>query len=230
MFQSLRSLLCFAFLLGISIPAVEAATWQEHKIAGFKAFDKGDYADAVVQFEAALTIAYEHEATARDLGGLLENLATAFLADGQPQHAWEAVERWDRILAESADEPWVLEQQRVREKLGPLIREALGEPEPPRKPEGTAAATPAPPGSGDYAIHLESVQIEDNVRPSWAELKAAHPSQLAGKSLLVKPVDLGERGIFYRILAAHFADSAEAENVCRELKGLGQYCAVLSLE
>jgi SPOR domain len=77
---------------------------------------------------------------------------------------------------------------------------------------------------------LESLKIKDNVLSSWAELQATYPSQLGGKSLVVKQVDLGEQGTFSRVLAAPFTSSESAEKICEELKDLGQYCAILSLE
>ncbi len=81
-----------------------------------------------------------------------------------------------------------------------------------------------------YAIHLVSLENENKSQASWAQLKATYPSLLVNKALVVRQVDLGDQGIFYRILAASFADSAVARKVCRELEGLGQYCAVLPLE
>jgi cell division septation protein DedD len=85
-------------------------------------------------------------------------------------------------------------------------------------------------GRRGYAIHLVSLAVENNVNSSWHQLNAAYPSQLTGRVLVVKQVDLGDQGTFNRILAAPFADSADAEKACSELEGLGQFCAVLSLE
>ncbi len=234
MFHSLKPLLCVVCFLCLSIPGVQGATWPEYKIAGFSAFDNGDYRGSVEQFEAALTTAYDEQAPAQDLGAILENLATAYFAVGRHKDARDSIERWDKILAQSANEPWVPEHQIVRAPLARLIIEARDKTqsrtEPSRDAELAAVATIAPPTSGDYAIHLESAGIESNVQSSWDQLKATYPAQFADKSLLVKPVDLGDRGIFYRILAAAYADSADADNVCRELEAFGQYCAVYSLE
>ena len=234
MFYSLKPLLCVVGFLCLSIPGVQGATWPEYKIAGFSAFDNGDYRGAVEQFEAALTIAYDEQAPAQDLGAILENLATVYFTVGRHQDAWASIERWDKILAQSANEPWVPEQQIVRDPLARLIIGARDKTqsrtEPSRDAELAAVATVAPPTPGDYAIHLESAGIESNVQSSWDQLKATYPAQFADKSLLVRQVDLGDRGIFYRILAAPYADSADAGNVCRELEAFGQYCAVYSLE
>ena len=224
---SLFSIACFLF---VSLSGAGAATWHEYRMAGFRAYGDGDYTGAVEQFEAALAVAYEEQAPPDHLGAILENLAVAFLAAGQPRRAWEAIERWDKILAASANEPWVPQHQKVRNDLAPLILEALAQHDSPPNAEPSAEVAEVQPKSGDYAIHLESLKVKDSIRSSWAELKAAYPSQLPDKSLVVKPVDLGEQGMFYRILAAPFASSEEAKKVCRELRGLGQYCAVVLLE
>jgi cell division septation protein DedD len=93
-----------------------------------------------------------------------------------------------------------------------------------------AASSPAAPTPGDYAIHLESAGSESSVQSSWDQLRATYPAQIADKSLLVREVDLGDRGVFYRILAGPFADASAADTACRKLEGLGQYCAVYSFE
>jgi hypothetical protein len=232
-FHSLKTVLCVACLLYLWIPGVHAATWQEHKTAGFSAFDNGDYAAAVEQLKVALTIAYEEQTPPQVLGSILENLATAFLAADQPQRAGEAIERWDKILAESADEPWAPEQQTVRDNLAQLVIEALARTEPTSISPDTDLAIDAassPPAPVGYAIHLESVKTRENVQPSWNQLKATYPFLLADTALVVTEVDLGDQGTFYRILAASFAKSADAEKACREFERLGQYCDTLSLE
>lgn len=230
MLHRLTALLWAAYLLCVTFSAVEAATWHEYRLAGFKAFGDGDYTGAVEQFEIALVVAYEEHAPPDHLAAILENLATAFLAAGRPERAWEAIERWDKILAASADEPWVPEHQKVRDELAPRILEALALRESPRNVEPSANATTVATELGDYAVHLESLKFQEGIQPSWTELKATYPSQLSDKSLVMTEVDLGEQGIFYRILAAPFASSEEAKRVCSELRGLGQYCAVVLLE
>jgi len=233
-FHGLKSLLCAICLLSLSVPGAQGATWPEYKIAGFRAFNGGDYRGALEQFESALILAHDQGASAKDLGGILENLATVYFAIGRPQDARGSIEQWDKLMAQSAGEVWVSEQMTIRDPLARLIAETLdqtqGRTEPLRDAESAAVATIAPPTSGDYAIHLESAEIESNVQSSWDHLKATYPAQFANKSLLVREVDMGDRGTFYRILAGPYADASDADTVCRELEGHGQYCAVQSLQ
>ena len=229
MFHCLKTFCSLAVFLCLSFSGAEAAAWDSYRLAGFRAYGDGDYARSVEQFEAALVVAYEEQAPPDHLGAILENLATSFLAAGQPQRAWEAIERWDKILAASADKPWVPQHKKVRNDLAPLILEALAQRDSPPSTEPSVEAAGGQPTSGDYAIHLESLKVKDNAEPSWAELKANYPAQLSDKSLVVRPIDLGEQGTFFRILAAPFASSEEAQKACRQLRGLGQYCAVVVL-
>ena len=234
MFHNLKPLLYGACVLCLSIQGAQAAGWREHKFAGFNAFDNGDLTSAVEHFEAALTTAYEEQVAAQDIGPILENLATAYFAVGRHEDARDSIERWDKVLAQSANKSWAPEQQNFRDQLAHFIFES------PDKTEGkaglptssalAAAATKAPLTPGDYAIHLASLGVENNVDSSWHQLNAAYPSQLTGRTLVVKQVDLGDQGTFNRILAAPYADSADAEKACSELEGLGQYCVVLPLE
>jgi hypothetical protein len=165
---------------------------------------------------------------------LRSTLATAYFAVGRHKEARDSFERWDKILAQSADTPWVSEQRNFRDQLAHFIIEPRdkteGKAEVPASSKLASAATNAAMKSGDYAIHLVSLGVEKNVNSSWHQLSAAYPSQLNGRTLVVKQVDLGDQGTFNRILAAPFADSADAEKACGELEGLGQYCVVLALE
>ena len=62
---------------------------------------------------------------AQDIGPILENLATAYFAVGRHKDARDSIERWDKILAQSADKPWVSEQQNFRDQLAHFIIEPL---------------------------------------------------------------------------------------------------------
>ena len=233
-YRRLKPLLCVICLLALSIPGAQAAIWPQYKIAGFKAFEQGNHADALEYFESALILAYFERAPAKDLGGVLENLATVYFALGNPLDAWGSIEQWDYLMAQSRGQAWVSEQKSIRDPLARLISEALDQAqvrtESSHDVAPAAASSPSAPTPGDYAIHLESAEAESNVRSSWDRLRATYPAQIADKSLLVKQIDLGDRGVFYRILAGPFADASAADTACRELEGLGQYCAVYSLE
>ena len=86
----------------------------------------------------------------------------------------------------------------------------------------TAARTP----SGAYVVQVAALKVRDGARSAWARLQRAHPGLLGDKQLTVKKVDLGARGIFYRVRAGFFADRAGASALCRALKARQQDCLV----
>ncbi len=104
----------------------------------------------------------------------------------------------------------------------------------PAAPEPAATAVPAPPvqtaartPSGAYVVQLAALRVRADTRPAWTRLQRAHPMLLGDKELTVQEVDLGERGIFYRVQAGLFPDRAGASALCRALKARQQDCLVV---
>jgi hypothetical protein len=100
--------------------------------------------------------------------------------------------------------------------------------------EPAAAAVPAPPvqtavrtPSGAYVVQLAALRARAGTRPAWTRLQRAHPMLLGDKELTVQEIDLGERGIFYRVQAGFFPDRAGASALCRALKARQQDCLVV---
>jgi hypothetical protein len=131
----LRALACVVFLSclgsGPSGPAPAlAATWQDVRDAGFRAFSDTDYLEAARLLEKALAGAREDQASAEDRGVILHRLTTAYFAARFFRRARASIVRWDEILVAAAGEPWA-EQQRVdRDVLAVLVSEVMGEPIP----------------------------------------------------------------------------------------------------
>jgi cell division septation protein DedD len=93
----------------------------------------------------------------------------------------------------------------------------------PAPPVQTAARTP----SGAYVVQLAALRARAGTRPAWTRLQRAHPMLLGDKELTVQEIDLGERGIFYRVQAGFFPDRAGASALCRALKARQQDCLVV---
>jgi hypothetical protein len=277
--KPLACFVCLVCLWAGTQPAL-AATWQEHRDAGFVAFANADYMVSAEHLEKALATAHEGQASAQERGVILEKLTTSYLAARWFRRARNSISQWDGILETSPGEPWAFRQRIDRDRLALLVSEVLGDTEPeatsslaapsyetaevppeelgeapPFEPEvdvpfvpdvelpiglavdqpfeaikETSAALPADPAAGGYAIHLVSLANQESVDGSWAVLQESYPDILAGKDLAVRQIDLGDRGIFYRIHAGPFSASAKAEMTCEELRSLQQYCAVVDLD
>lgn len=144
----LACLLCvLAFSAGTQ--AAAAATWQEQRDAGLRAFADADYAGAAERLATALTAARDHQASPEEEGAILERLTTAYFAVRLFSRAEDAIAEWDAILAASADEPWAVRQRGQRDVLSNLVAEVRGQTEP-ETPPG-ASPPDAPPASESTA-------------------------------------------------------------------------------
>ena len=99
----------------------------------------------------------------------------------------------------------------------------------PAAPARVAAVNPtqpAPAASGGYLVQVSSQKNEADAQASYRALQGKFPSVLGPHSSLVKRVDLGEKGVYYRAFAGPFGSSEEAAQVCSNLKSAGGQCFV----
>jgi hypothetical protein len=266
------SLLMLVVLVFVCAWAGEAhaARWEDHRAAALRAVDEIDYQKAIEQFEAAIYYAQEMPAAGRDIAGLWGDLTAAYFADERYRRVWDAIARWDKVLIANAGQPWVREQQTMRDRMTRLLfertREASAEGAGVEQQSGDLAPGPTDPPAansslalapaegpteapaegpteapaegpteapaeltiepGRYGIHLASFSNEANALSGWAALKARYPDHLNSKTYALRLADLGDRGIFVRLIAWPFPDSASARAVCADLQRRAQYCAV----
>lgn len=84
-----------------------------------------------------------------------------------------------------------------------------------------AAAVPAPTAAslpGRIQVRLGSLRSPEAAKEEWTRLKHEHADLLGNLSAVAVRTDLGEKGIYYRIEAGPFADTAAAEKLCGEMK------------
>ena len=81
--------------------------------------------------------------------------------------------------------------------------------------------------TGAFLVQLAALRSRDGARPAWTRMQKAHPALLGDRELTIQEVDLGERGIFYRIQVGFFAERAGARDLCAALKARGQDCLVV---
>jgi SPOR domain len=99
---------------------------------------------------------------------------------------------------------------------------------PPGKPAPPQPAPPKTPatGAGGARLQLGSVRSEDAARQDWERIKRKNTDLLGALSATPIRADLGDKGIYYRILTAPVADQAAAERICSELKQRSVGCIV----
>ena len=92
-------------------------------------------------------------------------------------------------------------------------------------PTRVAALPPAAEG-GHYAVQLSSQRSEAEAHASFRAVQQKYPTVLAGREALVRRVDLGSRGIYYRAQVGPFPTLEEANRMCNALKAAGGQCII----
>ena len=95
--------------------------------------------------------------------------------------------------------------------------------------EGTATSVrpePVTPNGGGYLVQVSSQKNEADAYASYRALQNNFPSALGPRAPLIKRVDLGDKGVFYRAMVGPFSTTEEAALFCGSLKSLGAQCLV----
>ena len=95
---------------------------------------------------------------------------------------------------------------------------------PPAKPVvAEAAPPPAAASAGAFVLQIGAYKSEDEAKAAWAGYERKHPL-VGGYPTDVQRVDLGDKGVWYRLRIGSFADKAAAGAVCDKLKADGGGC------
>jgi cell division septation protein DedD len=93
-------------------------------------------------------------------------------------------------------------------------------------PEPKPVPEPAPAARQDYMVQLAASRSRALARGVYARLQTEYDDLLGRRDPFILRVDLGDRGIFYRVNVAGFATKAAADSFCTDLKKRGQDCLV----
>jgi cell division septation protein DedD len=104
--------------------------------------------------------------------------------------------------------------------MAALLRQVAGPEAKPEKPKSAAAA------SAGVRVQLGSLRSEAAAHEEWQRLLHRNHDLLGRLSATTRRADLGERGVYYRILAGPVGDLAAAERLCGELKARSVGCLV----
>ena len=85
--------------------------------------------------------------------------------------------------------------------------------------------TGAPAVSGPQpSIHLASYRSTKQAERGWAQLRRAHPDLLGDLNFTVMEINLGSKGIFFRLIAGPVSSNQGAKDICDKLKSRRQFC------
>jgi cell division septation protein DedD len=116
--------------------------------------------------------------------------------------------------------------------VAPRPQQAAPAPTPAPAAPVTRPAAPAPqvaaaPAAGGIRIQLASVRSQADAQREWERLRRQHGDVLGNLTASFPTVDLGDRGMFWRIQAGGFASADAAQAACAALRARGAGCNVV---
>lgn len=108
----------------------------------------------------------------------------------------------------------------------PLTQLAMNKAAPPVKTTPPSSAVSASTGNqGASYVQFAAVKSDADARANWAKLQGKYPA-LKSLTLRVQKVDLGAKGVFYRVQGGPVAAS-NAQSICGQVKQGGGQCIVI---
>ena len=80
--------------------------------------------------------------------------------------------------------------------------------------------------AGGWRVQVASVKNEDVAKSTWARLQSAHGDVMASLRMQAVRVDLGDKGVWYRVQAGPL-DEKQAQSVCSTLKTRKADCVLV---
>jgi hypothetical protein len=80
--------------------------------------------------------------------------------------------------------------------------------------------------TGGWRVQVASVKNEDVAKSTWARLQSAHGDVMANLRMQAVRVDLGDKGVWYRVQAGPL-DEKQAHSICGTLKGRKTDCVAV---
>ncbi len=104
----------------------------------------------------------------------------------------------------------------------------VAQPKPVAEPKPVAAPKPVARSAGrqDYMVQLAASRSRALARGVYSNLQKNYNDLLGRRDPLILRVDLGDKGIFYRVNVPGFANRTAAAAFCANLKKRGQDCLV----
>ncbi|MBF0323662.1 SPOR domain-containing protein [Magnetospirillum moscoviense] len=108
----------------------------------------------------------------------------------------------------------------------PILPKAMpAAPAPAPVPAPAPAVAKAAPAGGDYLIQLGALRSAPDAEKEWSRIQKANADLLGTLKSDVVRVELGEKGIFWRLRAGPLSEAA-AKQMCTELKARNQGCII----
>jgi cell division septation protein DedD len=83
-----------------------------------------------------------------------------------------------------------------------------------------------PANDGGYVVQVSAERSDATAQSSFKTLQSRYPHVLGDRSPLIRRVELGKRGVFYRAQIGPFDTVEQAKQLCARLKSAGGHCMV----
>jgi cell division septation protein DedD len=80
--------------------------------------------------------------------------------------------------------------------------------------------------TGTHVVQLTSQKSEAEAQASFKAIQSRYPSVLGAWQPMIRRIDLGSRGTYYRAQIGPFASAEQANEMCSSLKAAGGQCIV----
>jgi hypothetical protein len=81
-------------------------------------------------------------------------------------------------------------------------------------------------GNGAYAVQVSSQRSEAEAQASFRALQSRFSNVLGNQPSIIRRVDLGSKGVYYRAMVGPFDSSNQASDLCSSLKAAGGDCVI----
>jgi cell division protein FtsN len=115
-----------------------------------------------------------------------------------------------------------------QEAVAPEVSKAAPPPEPGLNSAAPQQSTTVSATTGSFLVQMGAAKNEASANEDIARLAKKYPDILAGLSGAVIRVDLGDKGVWYRMRVGPFASRREASAVCGQLKAVDVGCFVVT--
>lgn len=79
---------------------------------------------------------------------------------------------------------------------------------------------------GVYVVQIAAVKSESRAKDEWNRLQSRHVELLGDMNLMLQRVELGDRGVFFRMQTGPFPNKTTAQDMCQQLQAEDMDCIV----
>lgn len=147
-----------------------------------------------------------------------------------PQGLLQAADsvRWLEQLRDAAlisSDEYTRERSAIEEYMSPAPSAPAAAPAPvPLSSSPAEMEAPVQLSGPQPGVHLASYRSRKDAERGWSQLRRAHKAELSNLQSEITEINLGAKGIFYRLKAGPLSDKGAADAMCRQLKQRRQFC------